>query len=74
MLGVIGIILALVVLVYLTFKGWHMGVVAIASSLIIILTSRMDIWEAISGPFADSFANFAKSWFLIFSLGRSSAR
>ena len=69
MLGVIGIILALVVLVYLTFKGWHMGVVAIASSLIIILTSRMDIWEAISGPFADSFANFAKSWFLIFSLG-----
>ena len=44
MLGVIGIVVALVVLVALTFKGWHMGVVAIASSLIIILTSQMDIW------------------------------
>ena len=40
MLGVIGIVVALVVLVALTFKGWHMGVVAIASSLIIILTSQ----------------------------------
>ena len=40
MLGVIGIVVALVVLVALTFKGWHMGVVAIASSLIIILTSK----------------------------------
>ena len=69
MLGVIGIILALVVLVYLTFKGWHMGVVAIASSLIIIVTSGMDIWPAISESFAGSFTSFAGSWFLIFSLG-----
>ena len=61
MLGVIGIILALVVLVYLTFKGWHMGVVAIASSLLVILPSRIYICEAISGPFADIFGNFAKS-------------
>ncbi|MDO4261229.1 MAG: GntP family permease [Eubacteriales bacterium] len=69
MLGVIGIFVALAVLVYLTFKGWHMGVVALASSLIVILTGGMDVWPAISESFAGSFTSFAGSWFLIFSLG-----
>ena len=64
MLGVIGIVVALVVLVALTFKGWHMGVVAIASSLIIILTSQMDIWTTITENFAPSFTSFAGNWFL----------
>ena len=68
MLGVIGIIVALLVLVYLTFKGWHMGVVAIVSSLIIILTSKMDIWSSITDAFAPSFTSFAGNWFLVFSL------
>ena len=68
MLGVIGIVVALVVLVALTFKGWHMGVVAIASSLIIILTSQMDIWTTITENFAPSFTGFAGNWFLVFSL------
>lgn len=68
MLGVVGIIVALLVLVYLTFKGWHMGVVAIVSSLIIILTSGMDIWSSITDSFAPSFTSFAGSWFLVFSL------
>ena len=68
MLGVIGIVVALVVLVALTFKGWHMGVVAIASSLIIILTSQMDIWTTITENFAPSFTSFAGNWFLVFSL------
>ena len=62
MLGVIGIVVALVVLVALTFKGWHMGVVAIASSLIIILTSQMDIWTTITENFAPSFTSFASSF------------
>ncbi len=43
MLGVIGIIVALALLIYLIFKGWHMGIVAVLSSLLIMLTSGMDI-------------------------------
>lgn len=60
MLGVIGIVVALVVLVALTFKGWHMGVVAIASSLIIILTSQMDIWTTITGKLCTKFYKFCR--------------
>lgn len=68
MLGVVGIVVALAVLVYLTFKGWHMGVVAIVSSLIIILTSGMDIWTSITEGFTPSFTSFAGNWFLVFAL------
>ena len=55
MLGILGIIVALVVLVVMIFRGWHMGVVAIVSSLIIILTEYGSIslmkpyWPASSG-------------------------
>lgn len=69
MLGVIGIIISLAVLILLVFKGWHMGVVAIISSLIVIVTSKMDIWTGISESFGGSFMSFAGSWFLIFALG-----
>lgn len=60
MVGVIGIVVALVVLVALTFKGWHMGVVAIASSLIIILTSQMDIWTNYHGKLCTKFYKFCR--------------
>lgn len=69
MLGVIGIFIALAVLIFLTFKGWHMGVVSIIASVIIILTSGMDVWTGISESYATGFVNFAGQWFLIFALG-----
>ncbi|MBS6952174.1 MAG: GntP family permease [Enterocloster asparagiformis] len=68
-LGVLGIIAALIILICLIFRGWHMGVVAILSSVIVILTSQMDMWPAISESFATSFKNFAGTWFLMFALG-----
>lgn len=46
-----------------------MGVVAIVSSLVIVLTSGMDIWPAFAESFATSFKNFAGTWFLMFTLG-----
>ena len=69
MLGVIGIIVALAVLILMIFRGWHMGVVAIISSLIIILTNGMDVWEGFTTSFAGSFTSFAGQWFLMFTLG-----
>ncbi len=69
MLGVIGIILALALLIFLIFKGWHMGVVAVLSSLVIMVFSGMDIWTGFSESFATSFKNFAGTWFLMFALG-----
>lgn len=69
MLGIIGIVVALALLIFLIFKGWHMGVVALISSLVIVLTSGMDIWPAFAESFAVSFKDFAGTWFLMFTLG-----
>lgn len=69
MLGAIGIILAVVLVVWMIFKGWHMTIVAVVSSLVVIVTSRMNVWDAFSVSFANSFKNFAGSWMLMFVLG-----
>ena len=69
MMGVVGIILALAILIILVFRGWHMGIAAIAAAMIIILTSGMDIWTSLNETFASSFKDFAGKWFLIFALG-----
>lgn len=68
-MGVLGIILALIVLVYLVFKGWNMAVVSIISAIIVILTNKMDVWKSLSESFAQGFTSFAGTWFLIFTLG-----
>lgn len=69
MIGVLGILVALAVLVYMIFKGWHIGVVSVVASFIIVVTSGMDIWQSFSVNFATSFKNFAGTWFLMFTLG-----
>ncbi|KGF05012.1 GntT/GntP/DsdX family permease [Anaerococcus lactolyticus] len=68
-MGVLGIILALLVLVYLVFKGWNMAVVSVISAIIVILTNKMDVWKSLSEFFAQGFTSFAGTWFLIFTLG-----
>jgi H+/gluconate symporter-like permease len=69
MLGVIGIILAVVLVIMLIFRGWHMAIVSVIASTLIVLTSGMDIWKSFSEYFAISFRNFAGTWFLMFALG-----
>lgn len=69
MLGIIGIFVALAILIYMIFIGWHMGVVSAIASFIIIITGNMDVWKTFSGDFATAFKNFAGTWFLMFCLG-----
>ena len=66
MLGVIGILLGIATLIFLTWKGWHMGLATIAAAFVVILFNGMDIWPAIS---ESAFKDFAGSWFLLFALG-----
>lgn len=69
MLGVLGILLGIFVLIFLTWKGWHMGLVTVAAALVVILFNGMDIWPAISESYAVAFKDFAGNWFLLFALG-----
>ena len=69
MLGIIGLILAIVVVVVLIWKNWHMAIVALAGSLVVILFNWMNPVTALTDTFMTGMANFAKSWFLLFMLG-----
>ena len=69
MLGILGLILAIAAVIALIWKNWHMAIVSIVGSLIVILFNWMNPVEALSETFMTGMANFAKNWFLLFMLG-----
>lgn len=69
MLGVLGILFGIFVLIYLTWKGWHMGLATVAAAFMVILSNGMEPWTGISESYAVAFKNFAGTWFLLFALG-----
>ena len=69
MLGILGLILAIAAVIALIWKNWHMAIVSIVGSLIVILFNWMNPVEALSDTFMTGMANFAKNWFLLFMLG-----
>ncbi|WP_160141610.1 GntP family permease [Salicibibacter halophilus] len=66
MLSLIGIIISLVLLIILAFKGFGLLLVTPVLAVLVALTSNMDIVEALTGPYMDSFVGFAQDYFLIF--------
>jgi H+/gluconate symporter-like permease len=69
MIGVIGLILGLAVLMYLSFKNWGMIPATIIASLVVIATNSMDIWKAFSVSYADAMKGFVGTYILLFFLG-----
>lgn len=69
MLGLVGILLGIFLLIFLTWKGWHMGLATIVAAFAVIICNGMEIWPGISESYATSFKNFAGTWFLLFALG-----
>lgn len=69
MLGIAGLVLAVAAIVALIWRGWHMVVVSLVASLIVILTNGMDVLSAINSNYMGDMAAFVGSWFLLFALG-----
>lgn len=69
MLQVIGLLLAMTLLVILAFKNWGMIPASLAASIIIIITNRMDVWQAFSVSYATALENFVGTYLLMFFLG-----
>ena len=68
MLGVIGILAAIAVLIWLSIKGVNVFVVALISSVVIVVTNGMAFWPSFTQSFADGFKNFCGNYFLLFGL------
>lgn len=69
MLQVIGLLLAMTLLVILAFKNWGMIPASLAASIIIIITNRMDVWQALSVNYVTALQNFVGTYLLMFFLG-----
>lgn len=69
MLGVIGVLIAIALVIFMAYKGWGIIPASVLCSLIVVLTNGGDIWGALSVNYIDGFKYFAGTYFLIFVLG-----
>lgn len=69
MIGLAGLVLAVVAIVFLVWRGWHMAIVSLAASLIVVATNGMDPLSSINVSYMGDMSAFVGSWFLLFALG-----
>ncbi|MBN2516269.1 MAG: GntP family permease [Deltaproteobacteria bacterium] len=69
MLGVIGVLVAIALVIYLAFRGWSIIPASLLCSLVVILTNGAEIWPSLSGSYAEGFKYFIGAFFLIFIFG-----
>ena len=68
-IGIIGFIVALGLLIYLTMRGINIIVVAIISSAILAATNGMNLKTALLDSYMTGFTGYFASWFFVFLLG-----
>lgn len=68
-LSVFGLIIGIITLITLSYRGVHTVMSALAASIIIMLTNGMDLWTAINKNFMTSAGGFVTTYFLLFALG-----
>lgn len=69
MFGILGLILAIACVIAMIWKNWHMAIVSLAGSLIVIVFNWMNPVTALSESFMSGMSSFAGQWFLLFMLG-----
>lgn len=67
--GVIGLLVSIVLLVVLVFRGFNVIPVSIFVSIIAIVTNNLGIWEVLSGGYASAMTGFVGNYLIMFFLG-----
>ena len=67
--SVIGMIVGVVVLIYLTFKGLNGFVASLIGSIIVIITSGLPFWGPLTGSYAASLGSTFGSYLFLFTIG-----
>ncbi len=73
-IGIIGLIIAFALLMYLIMKGVNIYLTVFICTLVVAITSQMNIYEAYKVHFMTGFTNFFKSYYLIFLTGTLMAK
>ena len=68
-IGLVGLILAFALLMWMIMKGFNIYLTVFVCTLVVAVTSQMDIYEAYKTDFMTGFTNFFKSNYLIFLTG-----
>ena len=68
-ISILGLVLGLAVLIMMGFKGWGMIPTSIVGALVVVITNRLDLWEALSTHYGTFMKNYAGDYFLMFFLG-----
>lgn len=68
-MGIIGLILAVICVIFLIWKNWHMAIVSLIGALIVIAFNGMNPISTITTNFMGGMSAFAGNWFLLFMLG-----
>ena len=69
MLGILGIVIAMVLIILSMFFGWHIFPIAVAGSIIVILLNGMNFWEGLSVDFVKGWTSWVGTYYLLFALG-----
>ncbi|SMC54377.1 GntP family permease [Papillibacter cinnamivorans] len=69
MLGIIGMILALVLLVFMAMKGYNILLTALVCSIVVALLNGMNIYDALLTNYMTGYVAFFKSYFIMFLVG-----
>jgi H+/gluconate symporter-like permease len=69
MIGVIGVLIAIALVIYMAYKGWGIVPASLICSVLVVVTNGGNIGAALANNYAAGFTYFAGSFFLIFVLG-----
>jgi len=69
MLGIIGVLVAIAILIFIAYKGWGIIPASLLCSIIVVVTNNGDIWKSFSVDYANGLKFFAGTFFIIFVLG-----
>jgi H+/gluconate symporter-like permease len=65
----LGIVLGLILLMYLAYRGWSIIWVAPITAGVVAIFGGLDLLDAYKNTYMEGFVNFAKLWFPVFMLG-----
>lgn len=68
-IDIIGLVLGLLTLVLLCFKGWGMLPISLVASLVIIITNQMDPIEALTSGYGTAMMGYVGQYLLLFFFG-----
>lgn len=69
MMGLLGMLLAIALLIFFAYKGYHLFPLTILVSLVVLITSGVTLWEGITDGYLAYFSNFIQNNGLVLLAG-----